>query len=58
MVNKKSARRNLTGPEMLFATSVALNVTRNAYPGSSYGRFPYLLKSTIQKNRRYPCPIR
>jgi len=23
MVNKKSARRNLTGPEMLFATSVA-----------------------------------
>lgn len=23
MVNKKSARRNLNGPEMLFATSVA-----------------------------------
>jgi len=23
MVNKKSARRNLTGPEMLFATCVA-----------------------------------
>lgn len=23
MVNKKSARRNLTGPEILFATSVA-----------------------------------
>ena len=23
MVNKKTARRNLTGPEMLFATSIA-----------------------------------